>query len=342
MLGRDIEQEVEEAMARDRERGDRSWRHRHLLRVGDAVRVHGHDVHSDPRPDEFEGLRYPVGRDGVVVGYTVKSVCRFNRFPKLAAGIYQDPEWPLVRVGEWDVRRIRANYLSLPKDTWEERLARHRADHPEFNGYGPRLCDLPDTDVWEGDIVEFQSRPYTERPKARGKPFPGGFPDRPDAFVVSWMSFHQHAPGDLVESLDHLPRYALSDRLFRRSGGYYYPFELDVVERGNLWRRAHGEPAVFRDLAEEAAFALRVGEAHKVRGTGAYVDRASARVAAVKLVEAGEGDGMLFYSDFYGWGSDDGYTVLRFADRSLGDRVREATLSGTFEVPSDDEDDPAE
>ena len=240
----------------------------------------------------------------------------------------------MVRVGEWEIRRIRANYLSLPDAVTEERLARHRAEHPEFNGYGPRLCDLPETDIWEGDVVTLESRVTTKLPTDhRGKPFSGGFSDNDEAFVVGWVSYHERF-GDLTESLDHLPLFSLSDRLFQRSSGRYKGFELRLVERGNLWRRAHGELPSFRDLAEEAAFAVRVREIEERRHVG-FTDRAAGRIAAAKLVEAGEGDGILYYSVFEG--SGDGYTIVRFIDRSLGERVREATLTSAFEIPSADE-----
>lgn len=335
---RDLEQKVRSLTsgARGRRHNDRATRHQHLLRVGDSVRVHNTDLYDKKRSDDFEGKRYPGGRDGVIVGYHVKSVSRFGRSRDLSPGIYQHPEWPLVRVGNWEVRQIRATYLSLPKALFKERLALHRSQHPEFDRHGPRLCDLPETNIWEGDVVVPRPYHYLKPPSYNDKPFLGGFPDHPKAFVVGWMNFCGN-PGDLTESLDHPPRYSLSDRLFRRSGGSYYDSQLDLVERGNLWRRAHGEPTAFRDLEEEAVFALNVGETSEVKHTGAYTCVKMAREVAVKSVESGEGDGIKFYSDFYGWDSGEGYTILRFTDRSLGERVREATLSAGFQVPSSDD-----
>jgi hypothetical protein len=56
-------------------------------------------------------------------------------------------------------------------------------------------------------------------------------------------------------------------RCGRDHGSYasYQDEHLALVERGNIWKRAHGEDVVFKDTAEEAAFLLAVGEYDEIR-----------------------------------------------------------------------------
>lgn len=164
------------------------WRHRHLLRVGDTVRV---------RVDPFFpklGANYPIGETGEIVGFSIQSVCRTNTYTSLSPGIYLEPNWPFVRFGTSVVRNIPANSLELVDDVeYNERLKQSCTGTPHtFNLHGAFLSDLPNTSLWEGDIVRVK---YGKVKYAKS----GSIAGLPDAFVISSMSFV--SPGEIIECI---------------------------------------------------------------------------------------------------------------------------------------------
>ncbi len=316
-------------MREERERGEMFWRYRHTLRVGDPVLVRGEDPWSRCSPDH-KAKRYPVGSPGVIVGFAVRSVCRLNTSAKTKPGIYVDQEWPFVRLaGASDIRRIRANHLQLLSYDAATRLELQRKEHPERAPFhGDFICDLPDTEVWEGDIVRPKPWLTDKVPEEVAR---DSVPGLPGTFVVSWMSFVEH-PGDVHESLGASPRFTVSDRFFRKGGGSFYDFQLEVVERGNLWRRAHGQRESYRDLEEEAFFLYRMGELDPAPEHSPSFPTREEAVAAVRI---GPWHGIRYYDEFLDWGSSTGYTVIRYRDDDTGRRIAEATLTSGFMIPGD-------
>jgi hypothetical protein len=317
-----------EALLREHEdQGDRFWRYRHLLRIGDQVRVRDKDPWFHGAPDD--GGSYPVGAVGEIIGFAIESVCRFNSVNKVPSGIYVDQEWPLVRFGTHLIRHVRANYLELliaGED--EQRLEANRRDTPDrIDLRGAYICDLPETTIWEGDIV----RPRWKRVERLR---PDTVPGLPGTYVVSWMSFDAF-PSTAKESLDNPALYSLSDRLFLGSETGWTASSLELVEHGNLWRRAHGEPLTFHDLWEETAFFCQLGEMESVSHPESHSMRDLD--AARQAVKDGLGHGIRYNNDFEGWGSTEYHTVIRFRDADLGRRVAAATLSSGFLIPSQDD-----
>ncbi len=323
------------------------WRHRHLLQVDDKVRVR-----IDPFFPKPEG-QYPVGATGEIVGFGLKSICRTATFYHQPPGMYLEPEWPFVRFGTAVIRNIRSNSLELIDEAeYARRLERSQSENPRQQTLrGAFVSDLPDTEIWEGDIVRPKpnyGRGKNDKPKKLKKY--GLIPGLPDAYMVTYMSFHK--PGEIIESLDEYPRFSIGDRFLRTSKDGFLDYDLELVERGNFWRRAHGEPLVFKDLAEESFWAWMVGEVEyvpappvprkpwekdyssswspdlqKEEAAKWYDER-----AALACVQDGNGHGLQTHRVLCE-GLEIWHNVLRFKNEDLGRRVAEATANG-FLVPS--------
>jgi len=321
------------------------WRHRHLLHVGDKVCIRIDPFF--PKPE----TGYPIGTIGEIVGFTIKSVCRTNTYDSLPPGIYLCPDWPFVRFDAGIVCNIPANSLELlDKIEYEKRLKQSCEEWPHNSSpHSTFVSDLPDTKIWEGDIV----RPKYIQPK-RVKP--GSIPDLPDAYMVTWISFGR--PGEITESLGDVPNFSIGDRFMQKSENNWSGSHLELVERGNFWRRAHGESPIFRDLEEESFWAWLVNEVECLPAPQKqlkpwekdYLSDLSPEVqlrekakwyneeAALSCIRDGSGHGIMThhtFADIYDSTPYEWYNVIRFKNEDLGQRVVEATLNG-FRVPSPD------
>ncbi len=338
-------------------RDDIFWRHRYLFQVGDKVRVR---VNPDfPNAEE----RYPIGATGEIVGFAIKSISLTgSKLWRRAAGIYLDQEWPFVRFGTAIIRHIRADSLELlDADEYNRRLERSRlVYHYPGQMHGAFVSDLPDTEFWEGDIVRVKE--YNSPPK-RKEVKNDSIPGISNAYMVCHLDYRDIAEGTagITESLDNPPKLGIGDRFTRHWEGRFYHFQLELVERGNFWRRAHGEPLVFKDLAEESFFAWLSGETEAVpvppkplitSWSDQYHEELLSRLSpevraeekakwfdldlALTWVKNGAAHGIQshqIFEDLYDSRPYVYHSVLRFKNEELGQRVAKATLDG-FRVPS--------
>ena len=332
------------------------YRHRHLLQVGDQVRVR-----IDPVFPAYDGKeRYPIGATGEIVGFAIKSNSRTNKYARgLQPGIYLDPEWPFVRFDAAVVRNIRANSLELVDEAEYNRRLEKALLQPyhTVSQYGTFVSNLPDMDIWEGDIVRLTKHRAVPEVKAK----PGSIPGLPDAYMVCHVNYRDIAEGTpgITESLDNYPKFGIGDRFMQHWEGRLYDFYLELIERGNFWRRAHGEPLMFKDLEEEAFWAWLVDEVKAVPAPQKprrswekdCLSEMSPKVqaeekakwwdeaAALACINSGKGHGLQTHrvSDPDGPGCYVWHNVLRFKDRDLGRRVAKATPKG-FRIPSKDND----
>lgn len=309
------------------QKDDTSWRLRHLLRAGDAVTVLDNDESWRDRSYSL-GRNHPTGATGVVVGFSVKSIGRFAYWwSTLKPGMYIDNEWVFVRIGESEVRHLRARHLQLQQDVLDIRLAEHRILQPDYSFVpGPFLRDLPETMFWEGDLVRLKDWKNIKEPGFA----PGSFQRHPDAYTVGSISWIRNR-GDITETFDAYPKYTLEDRFYLKSASAYMDFQMELVERGNVWRLAHGEQPIFEDLAEEAIFHLLTRRTKIIKRTfGGH------EVARNVLEGQSRGHGLRYWYEFEGWSSDYGFEVIEFQDEDLAARLRKATLEEGFLIPSKD------
>lgn len=306
----------------DFQKKERQARHPHLLRIGDIVKIVHDQWDQGNRWKEIQ--KYPIGQTGRIVGFAIQSVCRFKRHAKVAPGIYLNPAWPLVEVQK-NVHSICADCISLSSDIWQERYTHSARSIPDSGKlYGARVGDLPDTEIWEGDVVELRPEMKIEQPE--DLPL-GTIPDHPSGLIACWMNFTR--PGDVHESLETEPHVRVSDRLLCIEGSDGFPMSsLRRIQHGNVWRRAHDQPLIFHDLAEEAIFFYTIGEATDVksgRSEGGW-DKQS----GLQAIRAGRGHGL--------WRNRTperiSYNLVKYDDPFLGKRIARATVQEGFRIPS--------
>lgn len=323
--------------------------HPYLLRVGDKVRICADPVYPS---SEIEGP-YPIGTTGEIVGFAIHSICRTNTRRRQPPGIYLDPNWPFVRFDAGVVCNIRAAHLEVIDDEeYSKRLLQSLKEHKHpFYLKMVRVSDLPDTEIWEGDIVR------VKYPKEKpGNIKPDSIPGLPDAYMVAHVWYRK--PGDIIESPKDGPYFGIGDRFLQHWEGNLLSCNLELIERGNFWRRAHGQSLAFKDLEEETFWAWLNGETEAVpaparpnqwwwspdnhlhRIPQEAIDEDLAKwhdeAAALACIDEGRGHGLQthcvedpdFSNEYHVW-----HNVLHFKDEDLGRRVAAATKDG-FRIPS--------
>ncbi len=112
------------------------------------------------------------------------------------------------------------------------------------------------------------------------------------------------------------------------TGGSYYAIseeDLELVERGNLWKELNGDPLTFKDINEEASFEKGRGRAKEVRNpaNGLYKWSLDELLTAIEngIVDALTVSQVPFSQRM----SDHGY---KFDNADLGARLRAETLKG--------------
>lgn len=276
-------------------------------RLGDVVTI-------EIAKDNWDwGYRpFPQGTKATIVGFGEIAYGRTNNCC-LPPGVYENNCWAYVEVdGKRYDDSISTCFLKLPEEVVEARRA--EGGHP-FDK--PRLRDLPETKFWEEDKVRLSAFGLRRH--------------------ASWEGRYGNVPMRLW-GID----YDCIDR--KRDDGSPWPFykvdlpdggstgleerELELVERGNVWRYYHGEPLVFSSLEEEASLMKNMGFYEEVRNSrsGFY---SWTLEETLESIEAGDVDGFTAGRGFsFGGESERRIDAVRFHDRDLGRRVAEATLKG--------------
>lgn len=211
------------------------------LRVGDTVRLSKKGALL--RGDGFEG------QDLTVVGFKHMVVGRLTHGYRALP----TPLRPGIYLNHNCVGIATKTGISRASHYWHSTL--ELADKEEAARRGPRpqqlpptfLRELPDTPLWEGDIVAFNYGPSKSE----------------ETRVVTAVDhFGCTAHDDNLP--DHVSAYILGEEL---TPGYIGPqptrlvaaSRLKLVSRGNVWRYYHGEELRFETLVEEVRFAILMG-----------------------------------------------------------------------------------
>ena len=101
---------------------------------------------------------------------------------------------------------------------------------------------------------------------------------------------------------------------------------LELVVRGNIWRELNGEPLIFKDMAEESAYATARGRSTEVRNPKSNL-YSWTKDEVLNAIEDGIVDGFAMPTIPFSFGQRS-ISAQRFNDRELGERVRAATLEG--------------
>lgn len=236
-------------------------------------------------PDDARDWGYgPIanGTAGVITGFSTIAYGYTHNFGK-EPGIYNNSSWPWVKFGDTTIN-ISTCHLTYPKDI---EPAEDR-----------KLAELPFTDFY----------PY----------------DR-----VRWGRAIHHQ--GMVSDIDY-------DRIdSRREDGSSYPIytiqldhggsisrsaeELELVERGNVWRKLFGLPLVFADLRDEANFTGATGGTEEVRNPASGLYRWNLK-EVLQAIRDGIAHGFSM-SNLFGHSA---ISATRFKDEELGKKVAAETL----------------
>jgi len=304
----------------------------HILRAGDRVRMR---MSSDSRGFGVKGVE--DGTLGTVTGRYRAHGIIVARYPKSSfrePGVYSIDGTIMVKWDEYpnpldaisdDFNRVPAVWLE-PADSfrkeykeryateWPVRLANGEYD-PDFNilKEGDKLDniertgDLPETPFWELDIVFYQGKRYR----------------------IHHIDYNQWGPERRhcysMEEVDE-------NNVYMRSGmTTVEPDDLTLVERGNVWKEAHGEPLSFHSLEEQTSFEINMGRSDEVRNplTNLYH---WTKEDVLQALRDGIVDGFHVGDTF-----DKRITARKYHNKEFGDKLRHATLVGFDLIPAEAE-----
>lgn len=288
-----------------------------LLQHGDRVAV---TIEKSAREHGYNPC--PDGTEATVVGPTEITYGRTNNHTH-EPGVYENRPWMRLTMSDGSTRVELSFRLSLV----DEELSRARRAEWESAGRpltGARLRDLPDAPFWEDDIVwvRGRARPYEHR--ARRDPRLSII----DQYVVSRVDYGRL--GQTTERGTSYPTLDVSDGLSNGWNVSVAEGEAVLVQRGRIWKLAHGEPVTFPSLEEEARLAYLMGRFRDTPNpaTGMFVWTLDETLAAIREGRAhgftmDGGVGAVLFGT-----STSTISVLRFRDEELGRRIAAATLAG--------------
>lgn len=191
----------------------------------------------------------------------------------------------------------------------ESELKSHAADR---NFVRP----LPETPFWEGDIVRVTG-------STRFVVVVAQFPmNQRDVFVVSNIDYSNLST---ITNGIRYPVYSISDKIPAEWFCFAGEGQMELLERGNVWKFYHDEPLTFADLKEEATFHRLIGQVSEVRNPNS--NRYSWTLDdALAAIRSGIAHGISI-----GTGLFSGQSVTRlylYNDETVGKKVAEATLAG--------------
>lgn len=256
-------------------------------RVGDTMTV------AIPKENREWGYNpYPQGAQVKVVDYGTIHYGRVGNFTR-RPGLYRNPLWLVVEDESGTRNTVSRVFLERQPGSGRQRVTEDEL----------RIGDLPETAFWEFDLVE------------------NGEGERLKVIGVDYDQL-----GELCnDGVTPMPVYRCAAT--PRSGyTYYREADLKLVERGDVWKRAHGEPPVFAGVAEESEFHLAVGEYVEVRNPANGLFRWSLE-EALDAISDGSAHGFTMGGKMPVLGGGH-INVIRFHDEEVGDRVRAHTLAG--------------
>lgn len=249
---------------------------RSIIPIGDVLAVK-----VSPENRSWGYHPFPDGERVKVVGYSTVHYGRVWNHGN-EPGLYHNPSWLKVRGEDGKEEVINICHLeTLPG-----------AEKKLVGVAELRIGGLPDTPIWEWDMV-------------RG----------PEGEVMKVVSID-------YEKIGHFAKDGVTPLSFYvcewSQGGTtrYRPGEVKLVERGNVWKRAHGEELVFSDMSEEEDFYRALNEYDHVRNpaTGTYAWTKEEALLAIS-------EGLA-----HGFGDRKGTDVVIYRDAEVGERIRQATM----------------
>lgn len=203
------------------------------VRIGDNVTI-GMNEAEPGYPTRHHGFKT------IVIGFPETAYGRFGNLDR-KPGVYRNRSIAIINSPDGKPISVLSKFLKLGDDReyerrcWEheERLLRDTWDAEDF------IRDLPDTPLWEGDIVRVRNTHSMPNPKV-------------DTYTIVHIAYHD------LEAPDGKPFYSVSDSLQTRlKWNRGVPQNgMELIERGNVWKLHHSEPLTFSSNKEEIDFFL--------------------------------------------------------------------------------------
>jgi hypothetical protein len=280
-----------------------------VIRVGDRV------VFNRPK-DYYPSEGDPADKmQGTVVSKEryIDHRARFG-FVIMQPGVYEVDGVPNVKWDNGTTTTYRGHNLDLVDAAeYEQRLVVYRERNKNEHWVNVdaelenrvRLSDLPETKAWELDFVKVVSRHGVEYG------------------IIEGIEYHWKRED--TEEIRY--RFRIVDTNKKECGGTTYArdSEIEVIERGNVWKHFHNEPLAFVDLHEEARFYAGLGQSKEVRNPrdGMY---GWSLVEAMQAIKDDLIDSISVGNIPFAMTSK--ISATRFENRELGKRLQAATLEG--------------
>ena len=211
-------------------------------RVGDRVRI------KVAKHDDEYCPPAPSGSEGVVVGFTEMDYGR-NNYGGRRPGIYTNDNYSYVKLDNGKEVELGTFNLEFVDPTLDEiRIGENRKrvaevgvhEHCRLLDEEKFLRDLPETDFYEHDLVEYQSdRPYRS-------------PEKGKITRVEYLKQYDPRKRNIIT-------YSIK---LDESGTVMWiePERIKLIERGSIWKYYHNEPLSFDSIPAEYEFWKAVGK----------------------------------------------------------------------------------
>lgn len=257
--------------------------------IGDRVVM---NYHGDSNPPD----RFPInGTIGYITGFRTSIYGRTGWGGK--RGVYVDRSGFYVKFPNMDAQLAASDFL-IPVTG---------GVYYTYDMDGIKISDVPETQFIEGDIVK------TNSPYFKGR----------DCIITS-IDYHDIGK-TRNDGVTPMPIYNVMAKDKNSGQMSFQDEDLVLVERGNIWKKDHGEPIIFADLKEETTFYMSIGEYDEIRNPKEDNLYKWTKEQALEAIKDFSGDGLQM-SGFFG--SEPQPFVIKFHNRDLGYRVRLATLEG--------------
>lgn len=236
-----------------------------ILQIDDEVSI------TIPRENRAWGYNpFPDGTKAEVIGFDEIIYGRLNSHG-LKPGVYVNRSWVKLKLEDGCLHHEHSDRLKLSDQVeykrrvkeWQESAPKHWYQQEEF------IRELPETPFWEGDKVRVRARTALDVITREMPP-----EHDPEIFVVTRIDFNQLNKYIVTArgKRGKYPAYEISDKLGAGWNTSASEDNMELVERGNVWKFYHGEPLNFENLREEASFFERLGHTEEVRNpfTGVF------------------------------------------------------------------------
>lgn len=268
-----------------------------IFYIGDEVIVSMTDEDREWRTNVF-----PNGTKALVIGFNEVCYGRFNSFD-IQPGVYLNKNLVQIKNQNGQIIVETAKHLRLAdEDAYKARIKEftHKSQLPDYLEY---IRDLPPTPFWEGDKV---------RCSKHGNEYAS------EIFIINSIRYLD------INELNLFGEPSNPYSLYHREEDWTMGAnenELELIERGNIWRYLNNEELKFDSLSEEANFFLNLGHVDEVKTIGEWT-----KTKVLEAIAKGKADGFKVIRAIM---DIPPYIIaLKFHNEDLGKRVAKATLEG--------------